>query len=82
MDGKNHMDWNRIAIISSDHEWCSDDTLEDFLDLQTSLEVPTTLFVTHDSALLKDVSAFHTLELGAHPNFLPGSSHGVTREQV
>lgn len=41
-----------------------------------------TLFVTHDCPSLAALRAAGRLELGWHPNFLPGSSHGATVEEV
>ncbi|MCB9506255.1 MAG: hypothetical protein H6697_01155 [Myxococcales bacterium] len=41
-----------------------------------------TLFVTNACAALAPAAADGTLELGLHPNFLPGSSHGATTGDV
>ena len=41
-----------------------------------------TLFVTHDSPILDEIRQMEHVELGVHPNFLPGSSHGSTPESV
>ena len=41
-----------------------------------------TLFVTHDCPSLPALQARGAFELGWHPNFLPGSSHGETVEDV
>lgn len=41
-----------------------------------------TLFVTHDCPSLAAIRAAGELELGWHPNFLPGSSHGDSLASV
>ena len=76
------IDWSRVAIITSDLDWCPDDALENFLDLVWSFQIPVTLFTTHHSDFLKNYVPRKSLEIGAHPNFLPGSSHGNSIDEI
>ncbi len=41
-----------------------------------------TFFVTHDCPSLAELRHRTAIELGWHPNFLPGSSHGITQAEV
>lgn len=63
-------------VLTSDLEWASDFALETFLNLAEEYGVKPTLFATHESPVLRAAENNGRLELGIHPNFLPGSSHG------
>jgi SAM-dependent methyltransferase len=62
--------------LTSDLDWASDYALQLFLDLVGEFGVKPTLFATHESELLRVAHAKGQIEVGIHPNFLPGSSHG------
>jgi len=70
-----------IALVF-DVDWVTDEALELVLRLLNRHGVRATLFATHRSPLIDEVVAQGTHEVGIHPNFLPGSTHGDTPERV
>lgn len=62
--------------LTGDIDWASEYSIGDFVSLVSSYGVRPTLFATHKSALLEEFRASGAIEVGIHPNFLPGSSHG------
>ncbi|WP_173984905.1 hypothetical protein [Magnetospirillum sp. SS-4] len=69
--------------LTFDVDWAPDWAIALCVDLCASAGVPATFFVTHSCDILADLRrAPDRTELGLHPNFLPGSSHGATPEAV
>jgi hypothetical protein len=62
--------------LTSDLDWASEYCIEHFLDIAERFSVTPTLFVTHASVAAFQAARDARAELGIHPNFLPGSSHG------
>lgn len=62
--------------LTSDLDWASDYALSDFIDLLTPYKVRPTIFATHQSAVLTERFARKEIEIGLHPNYLSGSTHG------
>lgn len=53
------------------------------MDLCSKYAAAATIFVTHNSPLLKSaMSKPNLFEFGVHPNFLPRSSHGNSMEEI
>jgi len=71
-----------IFCLTSDIDWASEACLKDHFNLIHSLGVKPTFFGTHKSSLLTDWSEQGVIDLGLHPNFLPGSTHGNERNKV
>lgn len=65
-----------MFCLTSDIDWSSDYCIEDFVNLVASYGIKTTLFATHSSPIIEKFLAANKVEVGIHPNFLPGSSHG------
>jgi hypothetical protein len=63
-------------VLTSDLDWASEDCVADFLQIAGRFSIKPTMFVTHDSAIVRRAAASGLAELGIHPNFLPGSDHG------
>jgi hypothetical protein len=63
-------------VLTSDLDWASEYCIEHFLDVLGPFLVKPTLFVTHESGAVRKASEEGRVELGIHPNFLPGSTHG------
>lgn len=61
--------------LTFDVDWAPDWAVYDVLDLLAAHSAPATFFLTHPSPTVKEI-ARHGHELGIHPNFLAGSSHG------
>ncbi|MBF0623664.1 MAG: hypothetical protein HQL82_02535 [Magnetococcales bacterium] len=56
--------------------------VRDCLELCLEAGVPATFFATHDSPVLDEIRAQSRFELGIHPNFQTGSTHGADFAQV
>lgn len=71
------------TAITFDIDWAPDFVIDQVAGLLAERSVKSTWFVTHASPAVQRLSQRPDLfELGIHPNFLPGSSHGDTPEQV
>jgi len=76
------MTWNNL-VITIDVDWAPDFIIDQVAQLLTSYGVKSTWFVTHESYAIDRLRERPELfELGIHPNFLPGSSHGETPDDV
>ena len=72
-----------VLLITLDVDWAPDFAIDYAADILAARGVRATWFVTHDSPAsrrLRDRSKF--FEVGIHPNFLPGSTHGSEPSQV
>lgn len=73
-----------VFCFTTDVEWSPEWAIADVLDFFRERGIPLTPFLTHESPLLR--AAYERPEMrrraGLHPNFLPGSSHGRTRDEV
>src|SRR6267142_4444482 len=72
--------------FTTDIEWSPEWAIRDLFELADQHGVPLTPFITHRSEYLTSrfrardvVSSAH---VGLHPNFLPGSTHGATVDEV
>ncbi len=71
--------------VTMDMDWACDDVLADTIDLVDSLNIPVTMFVTHDTPMLYRLREDPLFTLGIHPNFLPhlgGCSAKSYRETI
>jgi hypothetical protein len=68
--------------LTADLDWASEFAIQGFLDLAAEFGITPTVFATHRSAALDRAVAAGAAEAGAHPNFLPGSTHGGDVESV
>jgi len=72
--------------FTTDIEWSPDWAIQDLYALADQYGVPLTPFLTHRSDYLvrrfgmRDVVS--NADVGVHPNFLPGSTHGATVDEV
>ena len=70
-------------VLSFDMDWAPDFMIKDILDFLIFNKCKSTWFVTHDTILLSKMREYPELfELGIHPNFMSGSSHGTNFNQV
>src|ERR1700674_614649 len=70
-------------ILTLDVDWAPDFMVEPLVDALLGAGVRSTWFVTHPSKAIDRMRHHPELfELGVHPNFLPGSSHGSTTAAV
>lgn len=70
------------AILSSDIDWASEACIADFYAFAEEHGIKPCLFVTHESKVVADLAANDKIEVGVHPNFLPGSTHGSDIQTV
>ena len=72
----------RACILTLDCDWAPDFMLDHVREKLAAAGAHATLFVTHPSQALDAWKASPDLELGWHPNFLPGSTQGGDPEAV
>jgi hypothetical protein len=69
--------------FTTDIEWSPDWAIRDLFELADQHGVPLVPFLTHRSAyLVQRLMDESTADVGLHPNFLPGSTHGTTVDEV
>ena len=73
----------RETAVTIDLDWAPDVAIDHTARLLLEREVPATWFVTHASPAIDRLRERPDLfELGIHPNFRPGSTHGVDEASV
>jgi len=69
--------------LTLDLDWAPDAAIAQVTDLLLEARVKATVFVTHLSpAVARLQAASDLIELGIHPNFLPGSTHGTSEDAI
>lgn len=58
-----------LVFMTFDIDWCSDDILLFTIDLIKKYKIKATLFITHHTDIIKDLSNDDNIEIGTHPNF-------------
>ncbi len=71
-----------VYCFTSDMDWASKAALEIQQAIYDKHEIKATYFVTHKSGLIDQWRKAGKIETGIHPNFLKGSSHGKTYDEV
>src|SRR6266478_4773400 len=70
-------------VITIDTDWAPDFTIDQAAQILIDHDVRATWFITHTSRAIERLRNQPDLfELGVHPNFLPGSTHGRTAQAV
>lgn len=69
-------------VLTFDIDWAPDWMIHDLADMLAKAGVRGTFFATHDSPAIRQLQGEVGFEVGVHPNFLPGSSHGGTPDAV
>jgi len=67
-------------IITVDLDWACEPAIEETLDFLKNQKIKPTVFITHRSAAVE--TCMDEIEVGLHPYFSPGSSHGSTIDEV
>lgn len=74
---------NTQPVITLDIDWAPDYAIDFAASLLIEAQVRATWFVTHDSPAVERLRQHpHLFELGIHPNFLPGTTHGNTESEI
>jgi hypothetical protein len=68
-------------VLTSDQDWAPDWALRELLEIAARHDVPFHLFVTNASGALSERWPMD-FTLGIHPNFLPGTTHGASPDEV
>ncbi len=71
-----------VFCLSCDTDWASDYALEQFDALLRDYEIRPTIFATGPSTVLNAMQREDRAEIGIHPNFLPGSTHGSEPTEI
>jgi hypothetical protein len=58
-----------MIYITLDVDWAPDFVLEEVIDLFSEYKLPSTIFATHDSSILKKLPS-DTFEIALHPNYI------------
>lgn len=70
------------TAITFDVDWAPDWAIDLCMEHCERAGVPSTFFVTHESACWKEMKQVSSVELGIHPNFLMGSTQGDNYRDV
>lgn len=74
---------SKPLLITLDVDWAPDVAIDYAANILREHDVRSTWFITHASEAIELLKAKRDIfELGLHPNFLPGSSHGDSVEQI
>lgn len=77
------MNYPQTPIIILDQDWAPDFVIEEVMGLFEKHQIKSTWFITHQSPILDEFQkAPNLFEMGIHPNFLPGSTHGQRTEEI
>ncbi|MBA4097836.1 MAG: hypothetical protein C0484_13855 [Rhodospirillum sp.] len=68
-----------VFCFTSDVDWASEFCIRELRTILDEFQIHPTIFVTHRS---EEIERWAGAELGIHPNFLPGSSHGSSVQEV
>lgn len=71
-----------LYALTVDVDWAPDFMIDYMADAFTAAGVKCTWFITHDSPALDRLRRNPLFELGIHPNFFEGSTHGKTEDEV
>src|SRR6266700_6816063 len=79
--------WGRVAsepvfVLTADQDWAPEWAIETFLQRLGKWQQPVHVFRTSPSRLLDEAVRDRVIEQGWHPNFMPGSTHGATIDEV
>ncbi len=75
--------WERpVFALTADQDWAPAWASEQLLAAAATLGMPLHVFRTNPCPVLDDAFARGRITQGWHPNFLPGSDHGDTPEEV
>lgn len=70
------------VLLTIDTDWAPDYVIEDLHTLWNRFPVPVLVFATNQSTALDDWAADGLVEIGIHPNFDAGSSHGGAIDSI
>jgi len=82
MNSKYIWDTEPVFCFTSDIDWASEDVMKVYFDTINKYEIKPTLFLTHHSDIIEENFKNKKTDRGIHPNFMNGSSHGNSFDEV
>ncbi|MCG8422626.1 MAG: hypothetical protein MJE77_32320 [Proteobacteria bacterium] len=76
------MYWTNNFCFTMDVDWASEYCIDYTINSLNNKGIKPTVFVTHPSKKIDDFVTSGAVDVGLHPNFLPGSSHGENYLEV
>lgn len=74
---------DQTIAVTLDIDWAPDFAIDFVADQLIRFHIPATWFVTHNSPAVERLRSHSELfELGIHPNFEPGSTHGQNTPEI
>ena len=73
---------SQALLLTFDVDWAPEWAIDRCVNLCLDHGWQATFFGTHESGVISAIESSSEFEVGIHPNFLPGSSHGSTHESV
>lgn len=71
-----------VFCFTSDIDWCTDVAWQTIHKTYVSHNIRPTYFLTHDSPFLSTLKNENSCDFGIHPNFVSGSSHGSSTQEI
>jgi hypothetical protein len=72
-----------IFCFTGDLDWASESMIQNMLDLFSEFELPLTIFITHDSDVIRrSYCGSKRGFIGLHPNFFAGSTQGNEYKEI
>lgn len=71
-----------LFCLTSDVDWASEACIQDLYGIVQRFDITPTFFGTHASQSISLWEKQGSIDLGMHPNFLPGSTHGQNTEEI
>lgn len=71
-----------VFIFTGDTDWVPDYCIRHYVDSLNNWDITPTIFVTNESLEIDRLKKDRLIEIGLHPNFKPGSTHGADVNQV
>jgi len=71
-----------LFVLTSDTDWASEACIQDVAALAERFRIKPVFFATHQSDTLARLQRDGAADVGVHPNFRPGSTHGADVETV
>lgn len=69
-------------FLTFDTDWCPDWAIEEIANLLVQKNIKSSWFITNDFSALSDLLQNPLFDIGIHPNFFPGSSHGSEPREI
>lgn len=77
------LDLQKTVFLTFDTDWAPDFIIDEASSVLIANKVKTTWFITHNSPAINRLRQYPELfELGIHPNFYLGSTHGKTEDEI